>query len=422
MLHHFLLFVLGPFTVFMLLSGLFLFWFCQAFVALKVSWWARSVLFLTLALSASMVIWLGDNNFALTLPFYMAAFLASTTGDLLGRITVGSIFFCFIMSLCAMTDTYLIPIDRLGYYDIVTKAIRPLIFGISYLLFRRHLPATPVQLPHHLWKLCAGLTCFLMVTLSVLILPAYWMPDSILLHNFNWFQGTIILPMAFVGAVVVLCSILVLADYEKKAQAANLAKLREVYYQTLQQEQNQVRTLRHDLRNHLSTVLGLLERGDSQKARHYLQELTDSPALRRSHRICENEIVNVVIAAKLEAMEQYGILPDFQISLPSRLPIADIDLCALLGNALDNALEATQKAEIKKIVVRCKIEQGLFMLRVNNPLSGKVTSDLSTTKQDKAHHGFGLAGMREIVSRYGGALAAQAKGSQFELIVSIPTL
>ena len=339
---------------------------------------------------------------------------------MLGRITVGGVFYCFIMSVCAMADSYLGPLDRFGLYDMASGMVRPLVFGIFYLVLYKRLKGKTIRLPHHLWKICAGLTLLPFASLSALILPAYWMPESILLHDLNWFQGAVILPISLLASSILLYSILVLADYESKAQAAAFSEMRELYYQDLKREQTQVRTLRHDLRNHLNTALGLLERNETEKARQYLFELADSQALHSSLRICENEIVNIVVSSKCEDMKRYGITMDIQMALPATLPITDTDLCALLGNALDNAIEAAQKSEDKQITIRCKAERGLFMLRIENSMSGELHPDLSTTKQDKRLHGFGLAGIQEIVARYGGFWEAEAKEGAFELIVSIP--
>ena len=404
----------------LVLNGFFLYQLCHGFTKIKERLWARILLFITLMLTSSMVIWVGDNNFAITLPFYLIGFLTATEGDLLGRITVGGIFYCFIMSVCAMADTYLGSLDSFGFYDIASGLMRPLAFGIFYLIYYKRLNKRTITLPHHLWKLCAGLSLLPFVSLSALILPAYWMPESILLHDLNWFQGTVILPISLLGSLILLYSILVLADYESKAQAAALSEMRELYYQDLKREQTQVRTLRHDLRNHLNTVLGLLERNETEKARQYLFKLTDSKSLHNSLRICENEIVNIVLSSKHEDMKRHGINMDIQIALPATLPIADTDLCVLFGNALDNAIEAAQKSEDKQITILCRAERGLFMLQIENSMAGERLSNLSTTKHDKKLHGFGLAGMREIVARYGGFWKTEAKEGVFELIVSIP--
>ena len=209
--------------------------------------------------------------------------------------------------------------------------------------------------------------------------------------------------------------------YQQRLEQANrLAGLREVYYQGLRQQETQVRRLRHDLRNHLTAVRGFLEQGDEQGAIGYLDQIAGSPALRGTRRLCENEAANAVLTAKAEAMEREGVAADFAVSLPRDLPVADMDLCALLGNALDNAIEGSRGAGERRITIRCKADKGLFMLRVENTLGGAVQPDLATTKTDKAAHGFGIPGMREIAERYGGTLDAGVRDNGFELVVCLP--
>ena len=177
-----------------------------------------------------------------------------------------------------------------------------------------------------------------------------------------------------------------------------------------------MRTLRHDLRNHLTVIRGLLESGETQNAIGYLDQIAGSPALRGTRRLCENEAANAVLTAKAEAMEREGVAADFAVSLPRDLPVADMDLCALLGNALDNAIEGSRGAGERRITIRCKADKGLFMLRVENTLGGAVQPDLATTKTDKSAHGFGIPGMREIAERYGGTLDAGVRDNGFELV------
>ena len=133
-----------------------------------------------------------------------------------------------------------------------------------------------------------------------------------------------------------------------------------------------------------------------------------------------NTTPTLFLTAKAEAMRQAGLTPDFSVTLPEQLPLSDLDLTALLGNALDNAMEAAVRAEDKTVSVRCRVQKGLFMLRVENTLGGAVAPDLATTKADKTAHGLGLPGMREIAERYGGTLEAGVKAGRFELVVCLP--
>ena len=239
-------------------------------------------------------------------------------------------------------------------------------------------------------------------------------------HSLTMNLGVVVLPFVFLTALALLYAILVLEDHERLEQADKLASLRESYYQGLRREERQLRTLRHDLRNHLTALRGLVELGEDEKALQYIDQLADSPALRGGKRLCENDAANAVLSAKAEAMGRAGLTADVSATLPKDLPLGDADLCALLGNALDNAMEAAERAEDKTVLLRCRAEKGLFMLRVENAYAGELSPDLATTKADKAAHGFGLAGMREIAERLNGSLEARAGGGRFELVVSLP--
>jgi len=371
----------------------------------------------TLGVSSGMVIWVGDLNLLYTLPVYFAMFMLCTEGDWVGRLAVCSIFFCLEMSVCAILDTYL---EFSEIYDILTRIIRPVIFGGLWLAIRRRLPGEAVTLPRRLWKLVLALALMPLCALASVVLLTYDKYDSMFVYRLSMKLGLTVLPFVLLTALVLLFAIMILADHERLEQAERLTSLRESYYRNLQREQRQVRQLRHDLRNHLAAVQGMLEAGGTERALAYLEEIAGSPALRGSMRLCENEMANVVLASKAEEMERDGLNGDFAVSLPGELPITDADLCALLGNALDNAIEAARGTEDRKITVRCRAEKGLFMLRVENAVCGDVDPGLETTKADKTAHGFGIAGMREIAARYGGTLDAQAREGRFELVACFP--
>ncbi|MFR8006266.1 MAG: sensor histidine kinase [Dysosmobacter welbionis] len=330
------------------------------------------------------------------------------------------ILFCLEMSVCALLDTYVERINRNALYDVLVRLARPLVFGPLWLLLRRRLPREPVVLSRRLWKLVLGLAAMPLCALIAVVLLTFRRYDSIEVNTVAMYQGMVVLPFVFLTSLVLLFAILILADHERLEQANRLAGLREVYYQGLRQQETQVRRLRHDLRNHLTAVRGFLEQGDEQGAIGYLDQIAGSPALRGTRRLCENEAANAVLTAKAEAMEREGVAADFAVSLPRDLPVADMDLCALLGNALDNAIEGSRGAGERRITIRCKADKGLFMLRVENTLGGAVQPDLATTKTDKSAHGFGIPGMREIAERYGGTLDAGVRDNGFELVVCLP--
>ena len=401
-------------------SGFFLYRLCTPFVRLRRGRFWKALLFLTLAGTSGMVIWIGDPNLLYTLPVFFALFFLATRGDRVGRLAVCMILFCLEMSVCALLDTYVERINRDALYDVLVRMARPLVFGPLWLLLRRRLPREPVTLSRRLWKLVLGLAAMPLCALIAVVLLTFRRYESAEVYAVAMNQGMVVLPFVFLTSLVLLFAILILADHERLEQASRLAGLREVYYQSLQQQERQVRQLRHDLRNHLTVVQGLLQKGDAQGAAGYLDQMSVSPALRGVRRFCENETANVVLAAKMEIMERAGIAADFAVSIPKKLPVADTDLAALLGNALDNAIEGVDAAAEKKITLRCRVDKGLLMLRLENPVGGEINPELATTKADKSAHGFGIPGMREIAERYGGTLSAGMSGENFELVVCLP--
>lgn len=409
----------GLWWIAILANGFFLYQICRPFVVFRSARPWRVLLYLTFAGSSGMVIWVGDPNLLYTLPVYFLLFLLCTKGNLTGRLTVGIIIFCLEMSVCALLDTYVQEPDINRMHDLLVRLLRTAIFGILWLLLRRRFPKEQIRLSRQLWQLVLGLAVMPLCALIAVVLLTFQKYESAAVNALALNQGLVVLPFVFLTSIVLLFAVLALADHERLERASQLAGLREVYYQGLRQQESQVRQLRHDLRNHLTVMQGLLKKGDAQGAGGYLEQMAGSPALRGSRRFCDNEIANVVLSAKSEAMEQVGITADLAVSLPKKLPIADTDLASLLGNALDNAIEGVQNAAVKKITLRCRVDKGLLMLCLENPVSREVNPDLSTTKADKSSHGFGIPGMREIAERYGGTLNASVKDGKFELVVCI---
>lgn len=409
----------GLWWVNILANGFFLYQMCLPFVEIRAKRFWKLLLFLTFAGSSGMVIWIGDPNMLYTMPVYFLLFFLCTKGDRMGRLVVAIIFFCLEMSVCALLDTYVLQLDTFRVYEFLVRVLRTTLFGIFWLLLRRRFPAERVRLSRRLWQMVSGLAMMPLCALVAVVLLTFQKYDSSAVYTLAMNQGLVVLPFAMLTSIVLLFAILILADHERLEQSNRLAGVREIYYQGLRQQEQQVRQIRHDLRNHLTVIQGLLQKGDPQGALHYVDQMAGLPVLQGSKRFCDNETANVVLSAKAEAMDRLGIAADFSVILPQDLGMADPDLAALLGNALDNAMESAQNATMKRITLRCRVDKGLLMLRLENAVGGKVNHDLSTTKSDKSAHGFGLPGMREIAQRYHGTLESGVEDGKFILVVCL---
>ena len=399
-----------------LADGLFVYLLTSPFVTFRKGRWPMLVLLLLYSGSCGMVIWIGDPNMIYTMLVFFPCFFLVTQGQFAHRLALAMIAFCYIMSACAMIDSYAYMAEG---YDYIVRLLRPVVFGGIYFFFRKRLPGEPVSLSSGMWKLMLGLSAMPFFSLIAVVGLTYYRYDS-LVYIVSKNQGLAVLPAVLLGSLLLLRAIITLTDYERLQSESRLSALREMYYQGLQREQNQVRTLRHDMRNHMAVLQGLLDNGDTGKAEEYLRELLGSAALSGGRRICAHETANAVLSVKLGEMERLGIPSDLQVNLPEKLDISDTDLCALLGNALDNAMEACTKVKTPDIRLRCRMDKGMLMLMVSNPLSGDEKPGLGTTKADGKNHGFGLPGMTEIARRCGGSLDTRTEDGRFELIACIP--
>lgn len=382
----------------------------------------RAVPCLVFGAALSMPTWMGDGNPLYYFPFLIAAFVVGYGGRLAARLVVGVIFFEWVIAWGMIVDTRAVLPASADYWGAILwkLAMWAAVYALARRLFR---DGKTITLSGRLWGLLGLLALSPLLSelaFSLWNIRAYTPEGADVVLDAAFYT---LLPFVFVSSLALLLAVVLLSRHQALEQEHQLADLREVYYQGIRREQEQVRRLRHDMRNHLTALSGLLEQGETGRAADYVRSLQAASGTSGAGRWCENDTVNIVLCAKAYELGQAGLEADFQVSLPSALPVRDVDLCALFGNALDNALEAARWAAEKRVAVRARADKGLLMLRVSNAYTGVRTARdgiFGTTKADRQAHGFGLRGMREIAARYGGTLEASAENGRFELIVCIP--
>ena len=386
--------------------------------------WIRYVLqYIIFGIAVLNKSWIGDENPLILFPFFIATFLLCYKGSWYSRLVTGMIFYSLLIPLFMMIDTATFT-GHDNYYESIVRVLKLISLLVIWLCGRKIVPKNGVSsLSPKLWGLLGGLTLApLFSTLSFTIWNAKNFDYIAYQHIVQRIAYTI-LPFTALSALTLLVAMAVLSRHEEMEERHKLAEMREAYYQSLRREHIGVRTLRHDMHNHIAAAQVLLKNGENEGAQQYLEELSCSPKLMGGKRYCQNDIANAVISSKVSLMEENEIQADIKVSLPDKLTLSDVELCALLGNALDNAIEAAKKAEKKCITLRARADKGLLMLRLENTLAQipkHEDGNFITLKNDTVHHGYGFAGMQEIAQRHGGMCEAEYTQTDFCLIVSIP--
>lgn len=196
---------------------------------------------------------------------------------------------------------------------------------------------------------------------------------------------------------------------KRKEELLVLNKQNEYSYQyaeTVKEQYEQTRRLRHDMKQYCTVLDGLIADEKYDEARALISE--NYKNISHSEVVVDvgNDFVNSILNAKLTLAKSHGI--DVICSTEKELSgIESADLCNLLGNMLDNAIEAAQKCEPEKRSIELNISSSGNRLNItvrNSVLCSilKENPSLKTSKHDKSEHGFGIKSIKSVAEKYGG--------------------
>lgn len=165
----------------------------------------------------------------------------------------------------------------------------------------------------------------------------------------------------------------------------------------------------HDIDKHFSVISSLAGNGEYEELKRYLEHAGYDFKNTKSAYLCENKLINAILTEKISEAEGRGIKVKFAGNLPEKLNIQGNDLCSLLVNMLDNAIEACGKipdGNEKKIDISIKLKNDFIYFGVSNSYlvaPAMAGEEFVTSKADKAKHGYGISIMRRIARKYDGA-------------------
>ncbi len=202
-----------------------------------------------------------------------------------------------------------------------------------------------------------------------------------------------------------------------------LIKKQSEQYDLLFSDSRNALKKRHDHRNFLLGVISETESGNIDKTLRMLRNELETTNGTQSDTISGNSTIDTVVSYKRNAAKEHGITIDLRHRGVSGINIPATDLSVLLGNAIDNAVDAVKalpQSTERKIELTTAVVGGMFCLTVSNPVSKDIdVSDLSTTKNDKFLHGFGIIGMKAIVSKHEGEMIFKCEDKMFTVMITM---
>jgi len=195
------------------------------------------------------------------------------------------------------------------------------------------------------------------------------------------------------------------AALQSLSQAAQTQK---VYVAEAQTRYEQTRAFRHDIRNHLSVLEGLLSAGKLEESTAYLQTLqTVSDSLSFPYQT-GNPVVDVLLREKLGLADANGIAAELSLLLPNPCGVDGFDLCVIFANALDNAIRACQAVKgAKSIRISGERQGDFYRLAFDNTCTGGPLPPMGT----------GLANIQSVAEKYHGAMLVEKNDRRYTLHV-----
>jgi len=210
--------------------------------------------------------------------------------------------------------------------------------------------------------------------------------------------------------------------------------LKLVEYQTEQSEQHlkevrsihrEMRGYKHDFHHHLQMLKGQLEAGETERALQYIEELDYEITHMDTLIKTGNLAADVILSAKLSQAKEHRIAVTVKAVLPEQLLISDVELSIILGNYLENAIEACKVLPFEERFIRLYIKQKGTMLYFSmlNSSGKKMAKEGSLFASKKSGmHGFGLKRAEAILEKHGGWCKYNSEDGAFSTEFLVPAV
>ena len=232
--------------------------------------------------------------------------------------------------------------------------------------------------------------------------------------------------------IILLINIVTFKLYLILSKEKELQKYNTVYAQQLElcnqhmREKETVmmefRNARHDMKQHFIVLIELLTKEDNQKAIEYLRKLINiEPLSKLGISRTDNIVVDFLVNSKYAVAIREQIKFEVDIHIPMQLPFKSADLCILLGNILDNAIEASVMLDQERRYIKffMKYEKNTLIITVINAYNGELlrngSGKIITNKGDSENHGIGLESVRKVTKKYHGSVVIEPGTQKFTI-------
>ena len=209
----------------------------------------------------------------------------------------------------------------------------------------------------------------------------------------------------------------------KEKQAYNRLETKNDYYEKVEESQNQIRRLYHDMNNHLYNIQMMNK--SSEDASDYIVSLQNELKEARKTRVSGNSLFDIIVDEKMNICKNKGIEFDIDVDSKKTGFIKNMDMSSILANILDNAIEACDKMTSNKKYIKLTSmwADDMFVIICENSKENevkKIGDRFITDKLNKSEHGIGIKSVEKSVKNYDGNMMIFCDDNLFKVKIMIP--
>lgn len=209
------------------------------------------------------------------------------------------------------------------------------------------------------------------------------------------------------------------AEKRHYAYAIQELKQKETYYKNMEEHHKEIRIIKHDLQNQLTVLDGYMQLEKWDKAKKELESMMNDVNGSNQKYYTSNIGVNTILNAKEKEMKEKNIRCCFEIQIPKKLNITNRDMTGVLGNILDNAIEASERCEEERFVELMLYYKNHFIVLECTNSANRDVQELRTIKADKRNHGWGMKSIEQIVEKYNGSTEWKCEDREFKMEICL---
>lgn len=180
---------------------------------------------------------------------------------------------------------------------------------------------------------------------------------------------------------------------------------------------------KHDFKNHLIILEGLIRVDEKEELKEYFHKMDQEYQLSEDYIYTGNKILDGLINNKLKIMKTTGASIETNIQIPEKMEVNAFDLVIVIGNLLDNAMEALNQQECGSFYLEISYKKGMLFIYVWNTYEGELLKKgdmmILTKKKSNEPHGIGLSNIRRVVEQYHGDMIIHTENNIFSVRIII---